>query len=225
MIRTLGLLIGVVAVATLLAQGVGVGMLWYRGQLSAESIQEISSILKGENQDGDDVELGDEPEHLSTSDVTKDRSMRILDLIARENELSRLKNMLADDAERQLAGGSDFKKTKVYFEEELKKFNEKFTSESIEQARGILKAMPPEEATKNLMAIDLEDNILILKGMAEKKIAKILEQFAASNDSDQIERGQKIFAEISRGGPRKKLIDNALEKISQNSSPAEQQKQ
>ncbi len=223
MIRKIGLLIGVVAVATLLAQGVGLGMLWYRGQLSPEAIQDISAILKGENEDDFNLDIEEELKQPSTKDVTKQRVMRILELTARENELDRLKNMLAEAAERQLTGEGGFKTTKKTFEDDLKKLDEQFTNEATEQARGILKAMPTEEAVKSLMALELDENIFILKGMAEKSIAKILEQFAISKVETQIERGQKIFAAISQGGPKKKLVDNALNKISQNQSPSDQQ--
>ena len=79
--------------------------------------------------------------------------------------------------------------------------------------------MSPDDAVENLMQLDLEENIVLLKGMPEKQIAKILQEFLKGKD-EQLERGWQIFEAISRGEPSKKLIDAARQQLTQGISTA-----
>ena len=93
MVRSLVSIISVACFVVLLLEVLGVAVLWSRDRLTAESINEIRLILAGQVQDDVDVEEEQESIQPSIEDVVKARTMRILDLQRREEELAQLKTL------------------------------------------------------------------------------------------------------------------------------------
>jgi hypothetical protein len=60
------------------------------------------------------------------------------------------------------------------------------------------------------MQLDVEDNVDILTGMPEKKIAAILREFG-QGDIKQVQRGRDVFEAISKGKPASSLIKENIE--------------
>ena len=87
------------------------------------------------------------------------------------------------------------------------------TSTATEQARNILLAMSGTDAVAHLMELDLEENVVLLKGMPEKKIASILGAFS-QGDIEQFKRGQDIFKAISVAGPASQIIGDQIQTLS-----------
>ena len=79
----------------------------------------------------------------------------------------------------------------------------------MEQTRGILLALQPDDAIDTLMGLTADENVILLKGMPEKSIARILEQFLSGEENERV-RGQEVFKAISQGNPSKSLIDESL---------------
>ncbi len=218
MMRSVLVILGVFSVATLFAEVAGVAILWQRKQLTAESVKEIRLILTGEDQD---VFIADEEadsSRPSSKDIVRERSMRILDLGTREQELSILTSMIDNKASNLSTLQQSFDKQRNEFEERLQQLNESITAESAEQARGILLKLPETNAVTNLMGLELQQNIALLQGMTEKDIARILEQFATGT-TEQAERGQEIFQSLSKGAEPKSLVDDAIQRLSSRGAP------
>jgi Mg/Co/Ni transporter MgtE len=119
------------------------------------------------------------------------------------------------------------------FEDELARIEAEITSTSTEQARGVLLALPPKDAVQQLLQLSLDQDVVLLKGMPEKTIAKILKEFQtttatlaeASGDRKEAppERGRKIFEALSRGEPSRSLVEKqrqASRDQSSNEQPA-----
>jgi hypothetical protein len=218
MIRLLLVLFSVFCVATLLSQGLAVGYLWYRGHLNAEVVKDLRLVLSGQiDEVFMDVEVV-QPTPPSRDDVVRTRSMRILDLTAREEELSVLKAMITQKTAELLAERTAFDGKKLQFDAQLKAVSEQMNAEAVEQTRGILTAMASPDAVENLMQLPLDEAVTLLKGMPEKTIAKILQEFAADPaDPARIQRGHEILEAISRGEPNSKVVRTAAEQFA---SPA-----
>jgi flagellar motility protein MotE (MotC chaperone) len=92
---------------------------------------------------------------------------------------------------------------RTQFLAELETLRKKNLDEATEQGRGILMALPPDEAARKLMQISLEEDLVLLKGISEKKIADILQEMV---DPESAERGQEIFHKLSTGGLVDKLV-------------------
>ena len=80
MIRVGLVIFCVFCVATLMAQGLGVSILWYRGQLTAETVKEIRMILSGQDPASFDLDEESDKVQSSTDDIKRDRSIRLLKL-------------------------------------------------------------------------------------------------------------------------------------------------
>lgn len=216
-----GLIIfSVFCVATLASEVLGLAFLWYRGQLTPETLKEIRVALTGEAQDELGIDEEERNSQPSIDDVLARRSMGILELNTRQTELDLLKNMIDAEKDDLKTQADAFKAMKESFETQLSQLNANAASESTQRAQGILLALSPADAVENLMQISLEENIVLLKSMPEKEIAKILQEFF-KGEKEQSERGRQIFGAISQGEPAKKLIDKAGQQLTQKPSTPE----
>ena len=212
MIRTLLVLISVCCVATVLSEALGVAYLWSRGQLNSEALNDIRMILAGEEPDIIDLAEDDMAGQPSREDVIAERSLRVLQLNARQMELSALKNMITRNREDISQQQKLFQGDKSDFETRLRELQQNNASESIEQTRGVVLALSPADKVNYLMALDIDQSIVLLKGMPEKEIGKILQEFLKRTPEEQ-ERGQQIFEAIYRGEPARTPIDATLDRL------------
>ena len=102
---------------------------------------------------------------------------------------------------------------KQNFEKQLAQLNQSVTAESTEQARGVLLALPTADAVDNLMQLSLQENIILLKGMQEKSIGKLLQQFLRESDQKKRDRAHEIFEAISQGEPSLSSLNDAIDNL------------
>jgi len=174
-------------------------------------MKEIRLALTGENQEDIGIENEGKNVQPSSSDITLDRTMRVLALNRLQTELDLLKNMIdqkKDDLKIQL---DSFNSMKTEFETRLKQLEEENTTKAVTQARGILGSLSKANAVDFLMELSVEQDVVLLDGMADKAIAKILEEFVKGQDP-QLKRGQQIFEKIYGGGRNSELIQDTLQK-------------
>lgn len=214
MIRNLILVFCVACVATVLTEVLGVAYLWTQGQLTPQTLADIRAVLAGEDLGASPVESeADEKTAPSTDDITRQRINRVWNLQRRQNELAVIKAMVFQQAGKVDTQRSEFEKQKQKFLADLKQQSRQLQSAATEQARGILAQLPPTDAVQNLMALDLNRNIVLLKGMSDRVVAKLLKEFLNSGDAKVAERGQHIFEAISRGDPQRQLVENTLQQF------------
>ncbi len=218
MIRTIVAIACVCCVATVLSEGVGLAFLWYRGQLSADTLSEIRLVLSGESQTDFIGAEDDVSQQVSNDAVKRERAMQILDLTRREEENSLLKNMLLEQRGQVLQQRKDVEEMRKQFEQEMQLKLTELTDESNEQARGILLKLPPADAVTNLMQLDLDQNVVLLKGMADASVAKILQEFN-KRDKDSAQRGIEVFEAIQSGEPTRRVIEQTANDFAQQTSP------
>lgn len=207
MIRTLALLIGVMSFVVLLAEGAGVGWLWWQGRLSGEQLRNLQLALRGPSPVVAESLPKDEPKPIEETlpQIREARIARALDLQAREQELGLLKTMTTEAANQLIQERKAFDVMKQTFATELEQLRAQTTDAARDQARAVLLASKPEDAVERLMGLSLEEGALLMRGMPEKSIAKILAVFIG--DPQRVERGQKLFEAIERGEPQRTLID------------------
>ncbi|MCH7990024.1 MAG: hypothetical protein IID46_12855 [Planctomycetes bacterium] len=218
MIRSLIVVICIFCVATILSEFVGLGFLWYRGQLTPEIIAEIRVILSGQYHDLSEGEQEEETFYPSSEDIVKQRSISIMDFNNREEELDSLKSLVDENAVRFSNQQEIFERNKIEFDKKLATLVEQIVSEGSEQARGVLVKLTSSDAVLYLMELDLQVNIVLLKGMPEKKIAEYQEEFL-KGDQKQVKRGHEIFEALSRGEPKKSLIDQTQSQLTEENDP------
>ncbi|MCA8986301.1 MAG: hypothetical protein KDA78_01580 [Planctomycetaceae bacterium] len=205
MMRILGTVIGIFCTATVLTMAAVLGYSWSQGNLSRDSGREIVAILKGEPH-GSHTETDETDEEMTSFDeIVEKRTEKILSITARESELDVLKQAIDDQTSLVMNERKKLEQLKKTFRDELEEEYRRIQDESVEQARAILLKMDAESAVEKLTALDVADAVLLMKGMAEKDAARILDQFRQRiGGKDPIERVQKaeeIYKAIYRGEP------------------------
>ena len=203
--RTTVIIIAVVCVATVLTEVLGVAFLWYRGQLSTNAMEDIRLVLAGQDPNAFAIDEEKKQDELSSEDYINRRTMRILELNTRQEELDLLKKLVIDNRKELIDDQDTFEDKRLAFQEELQQLQTASTSAATEQTRGILSSLQPADAMSNLMALSIAENVVLLKGMPEKTIARILKEFL-NGDENQRQRGQEVFTAISQGKPATDLI-------------------
>src|SRR3990172_8280766 len=156
MIRSLGMIVSACCIATLLSEVLGLGILWYRGQLTAGTVRNVRAALSGQDLDALAAEDAIPKDEVSSEDVVRERSRRVLEFNSLQGELSTLKSMLDSNKTSLLAEKESFLKLKDDFEKQLKQQDAALTSAAADQGRGVLTAMAPTDAVDALMKLTLE---------------------------------------------------------------------
>lgn len=212
MVRSLLLMFAVFTSVVVLAEISIVGLLWSRGYLTTESLRNVRLALGGATLAAPAVAVESEVKApLTEGEIRELRVRRILELEARENELSLLKRMTTETANRLISDRQSFDQLREEFRKELEAIQEQTTSAATEQTRTILLASPPEEAVKRLMGLTVEEGIELLRGLPEKSIARILQNFQL--DPQTAEHGQLLFEGIYRGEPNRGVVDQTLNQL------------
>jgi hypothetical protein len=206
-------------------------VLWQRGMISAHHLREIQLVLMNRTADDKaDDEKDEVSDFPSAQQLARARAVKTLNFDKRESELVTLKGMAdgkRDDLETQQ---KQLRSQRKAFEDELAQIEATLTAASTEQARGVLLALPPKDAVRQLMQLSLTEDVVLLKGMPEKNVAKILKEFSATIPTTAVdasgerketpaERGRKIFEALSRGEPTRSLLEQTRK--SNEPNPAE----
>jgi hypothetical protein len=93
------------------------------------------------------------------------------------------------------------------------------SSEATEQARAVLQAMSTTDTVNHLMQLELDDCLKLIKGMPEKKIAKIMQEFFSEGGdgggkASRIERANEILKSLADGDPANRILTDVQNQLS-----------
>ena len=191
--RTLAALIGLFSFATVLAEAMTVGYLAYEGRLSSER---VSAILSGQPLAGEIAAAAPEAAQPTADEAENQRTLQTLELNARADNLQLLKDLLTKEADKLSKDRAAYEKSRHDFESELEQVRTRAVDEATEQARLVVKSLAPRDAITYLLALEEPDALRIVKGLPERTVAKILQEFAAGTDEEQ-QRGRSLFEAIA----------------------------
>ncbi len=210
--RTFVMIFSCACVAIVLSEAAAVFLLWQRGVLSESNIREVQHILGGYADKPDPIPTAQQsPPQPSVSDVEKGRTTRVLDIERREAGLATLRQQVLDAQQRVEKAQDKLKAQREVYVRELEAAEKSLTETSTEQARAVLLALPPAIAVDRLMPLTVDRGVVLLKGMPEKSIAKILKEFTPA--PVKVERGQQLFDAIYRGSPQKEVLEKAMKEL------------
>jgi flagellar motility protein MotE (MotC chaperone) len=207
LIRSLAMILACVSVAVVLTEAAAVFVVWQRGWLTPHYLREVRMVFENTEEEREAAARAEETPKVSLDDVVRERALRILDLDKRESDLKQLHDDVLTQAEELNSLRTSITENRDAFRKELEALRKESTTAAIEQARGILLAMPPVDAATKLTQITEREAIHLLRGMPEKSIAKILKEF--STTPEQIDRGRKLFEALARAEPEVAVIDKA----------------
>lgn len=226
MMRTLWIVLSVCCVAVIVSEVSGAAILWSRGFLTARHLREVREVFEPQEKEAVALDAESQPVMPSSQDVLRERSMRVLSLTSLESDVGLLKAMLDTERTSLSAQSAAFQQERAAFKAQLQQLSDETAVAARDQARGVLLALPPNEAVERLMQLTVNDDVLLLREMPENKIALLLKEFVSTPEgetasantrgvSDRRQRAQEIFKSINNGEPRNSIIRSALSNLQQ----------
>jgi hypothetical protein len=226
MMRTLWIVLSVCCVAVIVSEVSGAAILWSRGFLTARHLREVREVFEPQEKEAVALDAESQPVMPSSQDVLRERSMRVLSLTSLESDVGLLKAMLDTERTSLSAQSAAFQQERAAFKAQLQQLSDETAVAARDQARGVLLALPPNEAVERLMQLTVNDDVLLLREMPENKIALLLKEFVSTPEgetasantrgvSERRQRAQEIFKSINNGEPRNSIIRSALSNLQQ----------
>jgi hypothetical protein len=224
------IIVACVCTTVVVSETTALFLLWQRGMISGHHLREIKLLLTNRSLEDESDSLADaRPEFPSPQQSTQTRTVKVLNLDKRESELVTLKEMADGKREDLETQQQQFHAQRKAFEDDLARIEAEVTSAGTEQARGVLLALPPKDAVRQLMHLTLAENVVLMKGLPEKTVAKILKEFQATSPTpaadltadrkeSPAERGRLIFEALSRGEPARTLLERTRKTAAANSA-------
>jgi hypothetical protein len=211
--RTFLMTVAVTSTIIVLAQLGGLAYLGLNGALTTERLWELQALLEdSQAHEGVDEAMESESNEFSIEELMRERVIRIFDLEDREREMDRLVTIVVEHRNAILKERQDLVLQKDQFTKELQAIKDREVSEATVLAQGVLMAVPPADAVRDLMQLSLDHNIALLKGLPVKSIGKILKEFHQGDD-DQKKRGTEIFEALAEGDPAVRMIEEELQSV------------
>lgn len=203
-------------VATVMAQTVILGLLWYKGHLAPTRLSEALTVFYGFDSAAAKAmrETRDEREiQVAYADILERRALSSLDLDLRETALD---NAMIDLMNQRTRLDDDRKKYTLLlgdFEQRLDELRQGATNRAIQDVQQTLETMRPEQAKAQIVLMmddeRLEDVVTLLKSMPRDVRKRILNEF----QEDEKERLYDVLKQILAGTGEGDLIDQVREQI------------
>jgi flagellar motility protein MotE (MotC chaperone) len=225
--KFLMIIVGCVCTTIVVSETTALVVLWQRGMISPHHLNEIKLVLTNRALDEErESERCQKPDFPSAEQVAQERAVKTFNFDKRESELVTLKELADGKREDLELQQKNLVAQRKAFADELARIEAGLVSSSAEQARGVLLALPPKDAVRQLMQLSLAENVVLMKGMPEKTVAKILKEFQATPPTPAVdageskeqpaERGRAIFEALSRGEPTRALLDQTRKDAASN---------
>jgi hypothetical protein len=225
--RLLQMLAGAVVyfcIATLMAQAVGLGVLWWRGTLNHDNWYRVLAVVQGVDVEAirDELEKNRQPaddRQVSFDEITKARLAKSLTLDLREQSIAAgLGDLLALQAEvrteRERLDG-----IVSGFEQRLKRMEQAATDSALQEVQRTLETIQPAQAKEQILMIldeagggeqGMNDVVAMIRAMSLDKRKKILGEFKSKTE---VEKLHEILQRLRAGEPEVSLIRDAQNQL------------
>ncbi|MEQ8791428.1 MAG: hypothetical protein RIC55_34515 [Pirellulaceae bacterium] len=211
--------------ATIIAQCIGLGVLWQRGVFRSDHAYEMLALLQGIDLDAirEKIENTRKPvddEQVSFEQITKERLQKTLTLTLRErairdglSDLQALEAQVRTERERldDIVTG---------FEQRLGKLEQAATDTALQEVQRTLESIDPGQAKDQILMMledDLGDNqqgmndvVTMIRSMPLDKRKKILGEFQSKPEMEKL---HEILARLREGEPEVSLIRDTQQQL------------
>ena len=213
-------------VASLLAQGVGVGVLWWRGTLNEDNVYRLLAVLQGVDLDAlrDELERKRQPHddrQVSYETIVKARLAKSLTLNLREQAIGAgLNDLLALQADMRTER-QRLDEIVTGFEQRLQRMERAATDSALEEVQRTLEAILPAQAKDQILMIldedgtekGMNDVVAMIRSMPLDKRKKILGEFKTQVEEEKL---HEILQQLRDGEPEVSLIRDAQQQLQGN---------
>ncbi len=152
--RTILMTLAVASMIVVIAQMGALAYFATTGVLTKESLWELQAVFEEANsaRNAEEPIDSEEPE-FSIEELMRERVIRTFDLEDREREMDRLAQLVVQSRDAILKEKQDLTARKAAFQKELQALKEQEISEATVLAQGVLLAIPPADAVRDLMQL------------------------------------------------------------------------
>ena len=226
MVGLLGQAFIYICVATVLAEGAGLLMLWQKGAFSDSRMLNMWAALHGIDMSppvASAVVGGKETstEQPTIDDVVTTRALASLDIALRENAIDRSLGELKVIETKIRTERTRFDSLVNSFDLKLKQLEESASNQALLETQQTLEALPPKQAKQQLLKL-LEERpseklanpkeavVSLVKAMPIERRRKILAEFKTEEEGDKL---VEILKDILSGGPDIPLLRQARDNL------------
>ncbi len=213
LLRGLSALLVYICVGTIIAQLIGLGVLWSRGALAPDRIMQVLAVVQGVDlatmrQEAVEAQITDNPAQPSFEDVVERRALALRDIemrqIAVETEMANLTRL-----ERRIgAAGDQLAMAEQDFQQRLDDLYDEALARGAEEARLILENIKPKQAKEQLIQMyeenEIDEVVRLFSAMPIAKRGKIAREF---KQPDEITTLADILERMREGAPDADLVD------------------
>ncbi len=213
--KKLGTALLCVGLGTLLAQTLGLGLLWSNGTLSRNTIAKIFAVIYGIEPRAPVTVAKSESdaadrEQPSWAEIERARVLRMRQIEMREQALAAESSRLTAMQSTVTQDRGAFDQVKAAFEAQLKEDKEGALAEGRDRVRALWENMKAKQAKEQILQMynggDVDEVVRIYAGMAPNKQAKIAAEFKSPQESQVL---AEITTAIRDGKPLTTTIDQA----------------
>lgn len=211
-------------IATVLAQALAVGLLWWKGMLQKDRIVQTLTAAYGFEPMalvGADANKKSVVEFPSADEIIQKRVEASLDLDLREMAIEKALIDLRNMQEQLREERDRYRKLKESFDAQLADLHQDATANALQEVRVTLENLQPKQAKDQIMRMlneataddydnTMRDIVTMVKAMSLDKRKKILGEFKAQPEIDML---QEILGEMLIGTGDAELIEKTREQI------------
>ena len=213
-------------VATVLAGGAGVLMLWQKGAFSDHRVLNMWAALHGieiasSSAKSAEAHKGESSEQPALDDVLTKRALASLDIALRENAIDKSLGELKAIETKIRTERARFDTLVTSFDLKLQELESSATNQAILETQQTLEALPAKQAKQQLLKL-LSDRpsaklekpkeavVALVKAMPIERRRKILAEFKTEEEGDKL---AEILKDILSGAPDVPLLRQARENL------------
>jgi len=226
MLRVGSLLFAYFCIATIVAQLIGLGMLWSRGSLESGRLMQVMAVLQGVDlaamqQEAVEARITINPAQPSIEDIIQARAMNLRQIELKEIALAAGKQDM-DDWLRTVEGEKEqLQLVRDKFKKQLDEMHGKAVVEGRDNARLLLENLKPKQAKQQILQMldngEIDAVVKLLSDMPITKRGKIAREFKASDEEVRL---AEILKRVREGNPDADVIDVVRE--NQEPAPVQQ---
>jgi hypothetical protein len=222
--RKLGSLFAYVALATLLAQAIGLSHLIVSGQLTRDNLARIIAILYGIELTGRAESADTKNEAAGVAQTLEERieaqGLKLREIELREQGLQQRKNELEVQQRKLMADVELYRAAKAEFEKELAEWQTGQKAAALESAAQLLGNLRSKQAKEQVLLM-LKQNempwvVSLFKALPAAKRAKLAGEFTSPDEARLL---AEVLKQIREGQPEIALADQARKQLEPPAQP------
>jgi len=217
LLRVTSMLLAYFCIATIIAQTIGLGMLWSRGSLESGRMMQVMAVLQGVDlvamkQEAVEAQITINPAQPSIEDIVEARAMILRQIEMKEIAISAgLKQM--DDRLRALEGEKEqFQLVSNKFTKRLDEVYDDAIVAGRDNARLLLENLKPKQAKQQILQMldggEIDEVVTLLSDMSISKRGKIAREFKSNDEELKL---AKILKRVREGNPDTQVVDGVRE--------------